>query len=363
MDNSIVVSTPPHVKSKRTTRGIMLDVVIALLPCAVMGVVYFGWQALCIILMSVFACVATEFVYFFLANKGFSQKCKKAGEVCRRWAHQFDLTSVVTGLILALVLPTTDKWYEVFYEVIFGGIIAVAVVKMMFGGTGKNLVNPAALARVFMLLSFSVTTYAACKIGAINPSSIPFKSGAGSTVIAGATNINGILTLSKDVNPVSYLSNLDLFLGTGVPGCIGETCKLAILAGYIYLVARKVIKWWQPLLFLGVFGVCAVLLAGFTFDSYTFDISLFLPSILSGGAIFGGVFMLTDYVTSPKGGLGQLAYYIGAGVLLAVLRHVTQMEVISFVILIMNLLVPLIDKYIIRKPFGYNKAKPQKEGK
>ena len=360
MDNSIIVSTPPHVKTKRTTRDIMLDVVIAMLPCAIAGVVFFGWQALCIILMSVFACVATEFVYFFIANKGFSQKCKKAGEVCRRWARQFDLTSVVTGLILALIIPVTDKWYEVLYEVIIGGIIAIAVVKMMFGGTGKNLVNPAALARVFMFLSFTLTVYTACKVDAILPSAIPLKDG---TVVTGATNINGILTLSKGKDPASYLSNLYLFLGTGVPGCIGETSKAAILLGYIYLVVRKVLKWWQPLLFLGVFGICAVLLAGFTFDSYTLDISLFLPSILSGGAVFGGVFMLTDYVTSPKGGLGQLIYYAGAGVLLAVLRHVTQMEVISFVILIMNLLVPLIDKYAIKKPFGYSKAKAGKEGK
>ena len=256
MDNSIVVSTPPHVKTKRTTRDIMLDVVIAMLPCAIAGVVFFGWQALCIILMSVFACIATEFVYFFIANKGFSQKCKKAGEVCRRWARQFDLTSVVTGLILALILPVTDKWYEVFYEVIIGGIIAIAVVKMMFGGTGKNLVNPAALARVFMFLSFTLTVYTACKVDAILPSTIPLKDG---TVVTGATNINGILTLSKGKDPASYLSNLDLFLGTGVPGCIGETSKAAILLGYIYLVVRKVLKWWQPLLFLGVFGVCAVL--------------------------------------------------------------------------------------------------------
>ena len=112
MDNSIVISTPPHVKSKRTTRSIMLDVCFALAPAAIAGCVFFGWQALLIILMSVFACVATEFVYFFIANKGFSEKCKNAKAVCLRWTKQFDFTSMVTGLILAMIIPTTDKWYQ-----------------------------------------------------------------------------------------------------------------------------------------------------------------------------------------------------------------------------------------------------------
>lgn len=358
MDNGIIISAPPHVKSNNTTRKIMIDVIIALMPCAVAGVIFFGWQALLIELASVFSCVLCEFVYFFIANKGFSDKLRDAKKVCARFLTQFDLTSVITGLILALALPVTDKWYEVLYEVIIGAVMAVIIVKMLFGGTGKNIVNPAALARVFMFLSFSIMTYTVCRIDPIFPSNIPLKEG--SEVITGATNVNGLLTLSKGKDPVSLLSNLDLFLGTGVPGCIGETSKLAIFSGYIYLSVKKVIKWWQPLLFLGVFGIFAVLLAGFTFESYTFDISLFLPSVLTGGAVFGGVFMLTDYVTSPKGTLAQTIYYIGAAVLLAILRHVTRTEVISFVILIMNLFVPLLDKYFIRKPFGYKKAEKQK---
>ena len=354
MDNSIVISTPPHVKSKRTTRGIMLDVCIALAPAAIAGCVFFGWQALLIILMSVFACVATEFVYFFIANKGFSNKCRDAKAVCLRWTKQFDFTSVVTGIILALILPTTDKWYQVFYEVIFGAIFAIAVVKMLFGGTGKNLVNPAAAGRVFMFLSFSITTVVAANFEAISDSSLVFTD---------ATNLSGLLTYGTGNNPTSYISPLDLFLGTGIMGSIGETCKLAILIGYVYLCVRGVIKWWQPLLFLVVLGFTAVLLAGFTFDKYTFDIALFLPSVLSGGALFGAVFMMPDYVTSPKGVWGQLLYYVAGAILLALLRHFTRMEVISFVILLMNLVTPLIDKYLIRRPFGYIRQKKHKEGK
>lgn len=350
MDNNIVISTPPHVKSPRTTKSIMLDVVISLMPCAIAGCVFFGWQALLIILTSVLSCVATEFVYFFIANKGFAKKCADAKKVCKRWLKQFDYTSVVTGLILALIIPVTDKWYQVLYEVLIGGIFAIAVVKMLFGGTGKNLVNPAAAGRVFMFLSFSIITYTAVNFGAIGDG----------TLTTGATNLSVLL----GDNPESALGVLDLFLGTGVSGCIGETCKVAILAGYIYLVARNVIKWWQPLLFLCLFGFVAVLMSGFAFEGgYKFDISLFLPHILSGGVMFAAVFMFTDYVTSPKCTWGQLLYYGLAAIVTAILRYLTKVEVASFVVLLMNLFVPLIDKYVLPKPFGYKKAKKAKEGK
>lgn len=336
IDNTVVISTPPHVKSKRTTRGIMLDVTIALLPCAVAGIVFFGWQALILELVSVAACVATEFVYYFIANGGFAKKCKNAGATCKKWARQFDLTSVVTGLILALILPADVKWYEI----LIGDIFAIALVKMFFGGTGKNLVNPAAAARIFTAISFSVSVFVLAKI---EPS-------LDSELLTGASNLEGLL---KDKH--SALTALDLFLGTGVAGCIGETCKLAIIIGFVYLCVRDVIKWWQPVLFLGVFGLTACLCS--------LDITLFLPHVLSGGVMFAAVFMFTDYVTSPKGVIGQLVYYIAGAALLAVLRHLTKVEVASFVILLMNLIVPLIDKYCIRKPFGYVRQKKTKEGK
>lgn len=346
IDNTVVISTPPHVRGTRSTRGIMGDVCIALAPAAIAGIVFFGWYAIIVELVAVLGCVATEFVYFFIAKGGFKEKCHNAGLTCKTWLKQFDLTSIVTGLILALILPVTVKWYEV----LIGSIISIAIVKMLFGGTGKNLVNPAATGRVVMFLSFSITAYVAAKVGAVVDNG---------EVLTGATNLSGYLLQGQP----SQLGVLDLFLGTGVNGCIGETSALAILIGYIYLCARKVIKWWQPLLFLAVFGFTAVLLSGFYFDSYKFDITLFLPHVLSGGAVFAAVFMFTDYVTSPKGVIGQLVYYIGGAVLLALLRYLTHIEVASFVIMLMNILVPLIDRYCIRKPFGYVKEKKQKEGK
>ncbi len=354
MDNTVVVSTPPHVKSKRTTRGIMLDVIIALIPCAVCGIVYFGWRAFVLELVAVLACVATEFVYFFIANKGFAKKCKDAGKVCVRWLKQFDLTSVVTGLILALIVPAKVNWYEI----LIGSIFAIAVVKMLFGGTGKNLVNPAAAARVFIFLSFAatMTNYVAPNFGTVSSDS--------GTLLTGATNLNGILCHGEAyTQPSSILNSLDLFLGTGVAGCIGETCKVAILIGYIYLAARRVIKWWQPLMFIAIFGFVAVFMSGFRFDSYKFDMTLYLPHILSGGVMFAAVFMFPDYVTSPKCVWGQILHLGLSAILLAVLRHFTQIEVASFVILIMNLFVPLIDKYVRPRPFGYVKVKKEKKSK
>ena len=346
MDNSVVISTPPHVKSKRTTKGIMLDVIIALVPAAVMGIVYFGLNAFILELTAVLGAVATEFVYFFIANKGFS---KQAGQVCKKWWRQFDLTSIVTGLILALILPSTAQWYQV----LIGAIFSIAIVKMVFGGTGKNLVNPAATGRVMMLISFTAlaasSAYVACNIGAI---------GANGNLYTGATHLGGYLLGGKEGAKMSWLN---LFLGTGVAGCIGETCKLALVVGYIYLVVRKVIKWWQPLLYIVVACFLSVCLAAI--GSHTFDISLFLDYMLSGGLMFGAIFMATDYVTSPKGVYGQIVYYIALGVLTAVLRYFTKIEVVSYVIMLMNLLVPLIDTYIVRKPFGYKKEKKQKEGK
>lgn len=352
MDNSVVISTPPHVKSKRTTRGIMADVCIALVPCAIAGIVYFGWQAAVLELVAVLSCVASEFVYFFIANKGFSKKCAGAKSVCVRWVKQFDLTSVVTGLILAMIVPSTTKWYMI----LIGSIFAIAVVKMLFGGTGKNLVNPAAAGRVFMALSFTVvTTYVAPRFSALE-----FTSG----VFTDATNLKWLFP--ETGNPATKIDVLDLFLGTGVAGCIGETCKLAILVGYVYLVIRNVIKWWQPLLFIAVFGFAAVFFSGFAFiatGGYIFDMELFLPHLFSGGVLFGAVFMFPDYCTSPKGVYGQIVYYVVAALLVAALRYFKSMEVTSFVILLMNLVVPLIDKYVIARPFGYVKQKKTKKEK
>lgn len=380
MDNSIVISTPPHVKSSRTTRRIMLDVLIALAPAAICGIVYFLLDAFILEITCVAFAVIAEFVYYFIAKGGFNvrfadaetkelskkiKELKKAGQpveelaaarkekyaelrakafaksrgVCISWVKQFDFTSVVTGLILALILPPTANWYEA----AIGAAFAIIIVKMVFGGTGRNIANPAAVGRVFMFISFALTTYTAAHFAAID----------GDTLSTGATYLSGYLL--ADNPDVGAMSLVDLFLGTGLAGCIGETCKLALIVGYVYLVVRRVIKWWQPVLYLAVAGLFTVIFNGF-------DFAFFLPSILSGGIMFGGIFMMTDYVTSPKGVYGQIVYYAVGGFLTVALRHLTGLEVCSFVIILMNLFVPLIDRYIRRRPFGYRKEKKNKEG-
>lgn len=349
MDSSIVISTPPHVKSKRTTKSIMLDVIIALLPAAICGIIFFGVDAFILEITAVLGAVATEFVYFFIEKGGFAKKCKNAGAVCKLWWKQFDYTSIVSGLILALIVPPAVAWYEI----LIGAIFAIAIVKMVFGGTGKNLVNPACMGRIFIFISFAatMTSYGAPVFDAINASEIT----------TGATYLSGGL-LQGNGDAMSYV---DLLLGTGLAGCIGETCKIALLVGYVYLCVRKVIKWWQPLLYVVLSAFLSVCFAAIPEEgaTATFDISLFPSFALSGGLLFGAIFMATDYVTSPKGTYGQIVYYVCLAVLTSLLRYLTGIEVVSFVILIMNLFVPLIDKYIIRKPFGYKRERKIKEGK
>ncbi|MCD7729210.1 MAG: RnfABCDGE type electron transport complex subunit D [Clostridia bacterium] len=387
MDNQIVVSTPPHVKSNRTTRKIMIDVIIALAPAAICGIIFFLVDALVIEITAVVSAVIAEFIYFFIAKGGFAWKFsddttkalakelkelkkqnqsdtekeaklkeikanlrkasfEKSKNVCKKFAHQFDCTSIVTGLILALILPSTANWYEV----AIGSAFAIMVVKMVFGGTGRNIANPAATGRIFMLISFSIGTFAVLNIGNMD-----------SIVYTGATFLSDEATGLIATGSADAATLFELFFGistsgTVFAGCIGETCKLALILGYIYLVVRKVIKWWQPVLYIGVAGLMSVALNGF-------DFTLFLPYILSGGLMFGAIFMATDYVTSPKGVYGQIVYYVCLGLLTSLLRHFTGIEVVSFVIVIMNLLVPLIDRYIIRKPFGYKREKKIKENK
>lgn len=324
---SIVISNTPHVRAKSSTRRIMIDVAVALIPAAIMGVVYFGLYALLLIVLSVVAAVLSEVCYLLIR-----------GEKFRDILRRFDFTSVVTGLLLGLNIPPTAP----VYIPILGAVFAIVVVKMLFGGTGKNFVNPAIAARVFLLISFSgaMTTYVSPAISALI--------GDSSSVSTGATVLGSVLQGEYTLSP------LDLFLGTGVAtGALGETCKAALIVGYIYLVVRKVIDFKYPLIYIGVTGITSVILLG-SFEA-------FLPSILSGGLILGAIFMATDYVTSPNTTLGNIIYFAALGLLTALLRYATKNEVVSYCILLMNFVVPIIDRFVVPKHFGYEK--PVKEKK
>lgn len=326
MENNklLTYSHSPHIKAPITTRSIMVNVCIALLPACIMGVVYFGLKALLILALSVLSAVLSEVVYFSIMKQSLKQI-----------ARRFDFSSCVTGMLIGMCLGTNAPWYAP----ILASVFAIIVVKLLFGGTGKNIVNPAIAGRIFVFMSFQslvVSNWSAPFIGSIT----------GGSVSTGATIIQGLL----EKNIIPSLSNWDLLLGTGLPGCIGETCKVALIIGGIYLACKKIINPIYPIIYIAVTGLFSVALGGFNFN-------LFLPSILSGGLILGAIFMATDYTTTPNTLLGNILYFIFLGLITAGLRKATNMEVVSFAILLMNLVVPLFDKFIINRPFGYQRAR------
>lgn len=336
MANLFTYSPSPHIKAPKTTKGIMISVCIALLPACIMGVVYFGIKALLLILISVLSAVASEYAYLLIMKKSFREITKG-----------FDFTSVVTGLLIAMCLGSQTP----LYVPVFANAFAIIVVKMIFGGTGKNLVNPAIAGRIFAFMSFS-----AVLSGWIEPSISAIFESTASGATSPSTGATILTNLYLENGGLPSISNLDLLLGTGVSGCIGETCKIALLTGAIFLAITGVINILYPLIYVAVTGLFTVCLFGF-------DFAYFLPSILSGGLILGAFFMATDYTTSPNTTLGNVIYFILLGLVTAGLRAATKMEVVSFVILLMNLVVPLIDKFVVNKPFGYKRVKKEKEDK
>lgn len=313
-------SNSPHIKSGNNTRKIMLNVCIALLPACVMGVVYFGLKALLILALSVISAIGAEVVYLLICKKPFKTIVK-----------EFDCSSVVTGLLLGMVLSSNVEWYVPIISAIF----AIIVVKMIFGGVGKNIVNPAITGRIFAFMAFGSVLS-----GWLNPTT--------GDPITGATTLTGFLETGKfgDVNL------LHMFLGYGMAGCIGETCKLALIVGGIYLIIRGIIDFKYPLIYIIVTGLMTVCLNDFNFN-------VFLPSILSGGLILGAIFMATDYTTSPNTTLGNIIYFIFLGLITAILRDATKIEVVSFAILLGNIIVPLIDKFVYPRAFGAQKKKKE----
>lgn len=336
MEN-LVYSASPHIKTPRTTKHIMIDVCIALLPATIVGIVFFGFEALLVMAISVISAVLAEFIYKLC----FMKKGKTFGEKLKESCSEFDYTSLVTGMLIGMNMPSKVNWYIP----VFASFFAIIIVKMLFGGTGKNIVNPAIAGRIFVFISFGIV--------AAGGFAEPIVNGNGdfmNTVTAGATPLGNLL-----MSGVSSVSNLDLFLGN-VAGTIGETSAAALLAGGIYLVARKVIDFKWPLIYIVVTGVASVLTMAIIGKTSTVDFGLFLPSILSGGLMLGAIFMATDYTTTPNTTWGNVIYFVALGLITAILRCNNGTEVVSFAIMLMNLVVPLIDKYVVPKPFGYVKA-------
>ncbi|MBP3324279.1 MAG: RnfABCDGE type electron transport complex subunit D [Clostridia bacterium] len=307
----LTVSSSPHIRAARNTQGIMLDVIIALLPAAVAGVIIFGLNALFIILTCVISAVLSEFI--------FDKVVKKRNTIT-------DLSAVVTGLLLALNLSSNVP----LWQAAVGSCFAIVVVKCLFGGIGQNFANPAITARIFMLISF--TDMAQSAFPTIVDS------------VATATP----LSIASGVSEGSLPSLLDMLLGLR-GGCIGETSTLALLIGGAYLLIRRVIYWHTPVAFIGTVFVCSFIFYG--------DFTATLYQIMAGGLMIGAFFMATDYATTPVSKLGKLVFGIGCGLITCLIRFWgSYPEGVSYAILLMNILTPYIEKLTAKKPFGGVKA-------
>ncbi len=309
---SLHISSTPHIHQKGSfTRNIMLDVVIAMLPATVAGIVIFGINALFTVLVCVASAVAAEYVFNLCVHKK-----QTVG----------DFSAVVTGLLLALNLSTAVP----LWQCAIGSVFAIVVVKCLFGGLGKNIVNPAITARVFLLLTFSAVAAVA------QPTIVE--------ITAGATPL-AALNQGAEVAAKEAPSLLDLFLGLH-GGAIGETCALALLIGFAYLVVRKVIKWYVPATYVATVFACYFLFCGF-------DAVFALQHVLAGGLLLGAIFMATDYVTTPTTNKGRVVFCVGAGLLtFAIRQFASYPEGVSIAILTMNLVTPFINDFTKKKTLG-----------
>jgi len=305
---SFIVSTSPHLRSKVDTTSIMRDVVIALVPALIAAVVFFDFRALLVTVVCVAAAVLTEYIY---------QKSNKLPVTIGDWS------AVVTGVLLAYNLPVSIP----LWQGALGSVIAILVVKQLFGGLGRNFANPAIVGRIILFLSFS---------GTMTKGTFP--DGISTATPLAVMKAGGVATLSK----------MDLFLGN-IGGCLGEVSALALIIGFIYLLIRRVISWHTPVAYVATVFVFSLILGG------SFDYAV--CQILSGGLMLGAIFMATDYATTPSTRSGQLIFGLGAGLLTILIRQWgAYAEGVSFAILFMNILTPYISKWTRSKPLGGAKA-------
>ena len=315
----LTISSSPHVHSPVTTQTIMRDVLIALVPALVGSVYFFGLRSLTVTLISVAACVFFEWIF----NK-----------IAKTPSKLHDLSAVVTGVLLAFVCPVTIPYWCI----IIGDFFAIIIVKQIFGGIGRNIVNPALAARAFMF------SWPALMTSWVKPG---FSGAVGIFNTADAvTGATPLAEMATEVLPSASL--MDMFMGN-IGGCIGETSALLLLIGLVYLLIRKIISLRIPVAFVGTVAVLTFLFPQGGNDRFAW----MGAQLLSGGLLLGAIFMATDYVTSPVTKLGQVVYGIGCGVLTVVIRYFGGYpEGVSYAILIMNCCVVLLDRIGRPKRFG-----------
>ena len=300
-NGNLIVTASPHIKGGASTNRIMLDVLIALVPAFAASIYIFGPRSALVVCVCAAACVLSEFVF------------EKA---LKRPVTVGDFSACVTGVLLGFNLPVTIP----LWQAVFGSAVAIILVKQLFGGLGKNFANPAITARIIMLLAFSVTM-------------------TNWTLPDGVTGATPLTMLAKGADGLPGLK--DMLLGLH-GGSLGETCSAALMLGGVYLIARRVISWHTPVVFIAVvFALTAALGQDPVYH------------ILSGGVMLGAFFMATDYVTTPMTWPGKIIFGAGAGILTAVFRvYGNYPEGVSFAILFMNILTPYTNRLTIRKVLG-----------
>ena len=323
----LTISSSPHVHSPVTTKTLMRDVLIALLPALVGSVYFFGFRALIVTLVSVTACVFFEWAW-----------CK----IMKKHRKVYDMSAMITGVLLAFVCPVTIPYWCI----ILGDFFAIIVVKMLFGGIGRNIVNPALAGRAFMF-SWPVLMSTWVKVG--------FENAAGLLSTADAvTAATPLANMHQGLMPDASI--WDMFLGN-VGGCLGETSALLLLAGGVYLVIRKVISLRIPVAYIGTVAVLSLL-----FPMGNDPVQWMAAQLFGGGLMLGAIFMATDYVTSPLTHLGQIVYGIGCGVLTILIRYFGGYnEGVSYAILVMNCCVVLLDRIGRPVKFGAPKKEAAKK--
>lgn len=325
MQRKYAVASSPHLRDDATTRRVMQDVCIALLPAGLAAIWFFGLRAGVLMFWSVFSAVCAEWLY---------QRCAKKPSSIGDWS------AVVTGLLLAYNLPATAPWWMA----VVGGAVAIVIVKQFFGGLGQNFMNPALASRAILMAS-----WAGLMTAWVLPEAGNFLAGWGQS---GVDVISQATPLAVKAGEATRYSLLDLFIGN-VPGTIGETSKIALLIGGAYLLWRRVINWRIPVCFLSIFFVLSWIQTG-TFYSMNTGADSALYQLLSGGLILGALFMATDYASAPVTAWGQILYGLGCGLIMFIFRayHASMAEGCSFAILLMNVISPLIERITRPRAFG-----------
>ena len=315
MEKSLVTSSP-HIFHSDSTRGIMIDVIIALIPATVAGTLIFGLRALLVIGVCIVTAVLSEYI-----------TCK----ILKRNTTVTDMSAVLTGLLLGLNLPVgIPLWIAA-----IGSIVAIVVVKQLFGGLGQNFANPAITARIVLLVSFPAAMTAWSE-----PTFL--------TKLFDADALTSATPLAASADTYTFKQ---LLLGFH-SGCIGETCAVLLIAGGIYLAVRRVITLHIPLSFIGTVAVLTFVSALFS-NSFAAAGVIALKAVLSGGLLLGAVFMATDYVTSPKNRKAKVVFGVGCGIITFVIRRFGSLpEGVSYSILLMNIITPHLDNMFKTKPFG-----------